>query len=333
MPAAGENYLVGFDYLNYEVVGAIGADGLEAGTAVPRKPFPGPIYLLSFAPASNGNAPATPVSAPAPTLLCAGRTLYQLKRDGSLMSLLQTDRPIELLTQTQRVVDPVDKSPEVMHPMLLTEDEALILSPFTKDRQPQVIVRHRQPALRNYMVQAGIVPSTGEFLLRLFSRSTGKLGLAVYYGADGTFEREVRLPEIVNPQPNRHATEEAIISVVMPPALMALLVPTSSPNVAAGITALPITLCGTMAILTTALTFLLLRHRAVQTRAVWLWTVLALLLGPLGLLVMLNLRGLPVATRCRSCRRPMRVDQNACAACHTPVPPPEPNGTEVLPST
>ena len=88
-------------------------------------------------------------------------------------------------------------------------------------------------------------------------------------------------------------------------------------------------ICVSGAVVAAIVTFLLTWRRRMAWRDVWLWTGLSLMLGVLGLVLWLSLRGWPVLVRCPVCGKHVRREDHPCRAGgdeHTPAR----NGTEVF---
>jgi endogenous inhibitor of DNA gyrase (YacG/DUF329 family) len=88
-------------------------------------------------------------------------------------------------------------------------------------------------------------------------------------------------------------------------------------------------ICVSGAVVAAIMTFLLTWWRRMAWRDVWLWTGLSLVLGALGLVLWLSLRGWPVLVRCPACGKHVRREDRPCPACgeqHTLAR----NGTEVF---
>jgi hypothetical protein len=74
--------------------------------------------------------------------------------------------------------------------------------------------------------------------------------------------------------------------------------------------------------------FLLARRYA--AKPVWLWSLLALVLGPAILLLLLSIYALPRKVRCPSCGKGRLPGRVTCAHCTAPFTPPPANGTEIF---
>jgi hypothetical protein len=335
MPLAGGDYLVGYDRRTRKLIGAIGANGLEKDVAVPQTRFATPMRLAA---SYSVTRPVNAVRDNA-TLLSAGTTLYQLHYDGTLREQLKTSSPIQELGNVTTTVRDAERNATVTrYPMLVTREEVLVLSPILPGETPAVRVRYPKAGLDAYDIRGVRLPATGQYLLWFTpvvarTQPNWQPPLAVYFTADGTKEREIQLPELNNSTPSL-ATLRYVVPLVIPPAFGATILPWqwswALPGEPRAELQQQTVECVIAALVFAAATFYLTRRRALETRAVWLWSILALLLGPLGLVLLLCLRGLPALTRCHACSRRLRVDQNQCPACGTPVPPPAPTGTEVI---
>jgi len=341
MPQAGGDYLVGYNFIERRLTGAIGTNGLEPDVAVPQARFAQPMRYYNRRLASVSVAVGTIEDGYSVELISGGKTLYQLMGNYKLKVLMNTSSPIEELGQAVSV----DKNGEgktviTSYPMVVTDNEVLILSSIGTGEEPAVRVRYEHPGMDAYVVEAARLSLNGGYLLRLtpeLSRTDPRWqpAMAVYFSADGVKQREIQLPEIVREWEPGNRVEQYVVSLVIPPAMGALtLIPRyfsapPTPQERAEWNQ-GVALCCSAAVVMAGLAFWLARRRGMEPRAVWVWTILTLLLGALGLVLMLSLRGLPVVTRCRLCGRQKRVDEPVCPHCGARVAGPEANGTEVM---
>ena len=71
------------------------------------------------------------------------------------------------------------------------------------------------------------------------------------------------------------------------------------------------------------------RYGFAKRERVW-WIVIAVLIGPAGLLSLYCLRDWPLRQTCRACRKLSPIDNGTCIHCGTELEPPPLDGTEIL---
>lgn len=83
-------------------------------------------------------------------------------------------------------------------------------------------------------------------------------------------------------------------------------------------------------LISAALAFFLGGLWAFEKNRRWLWAAVVFAIGPLGVLLMLALLGLPTRERCASCARKRVVTRVRCEYCDAPFPAPPLDGTEIF---
>jgi hypothetical protein len=89
-------------------------------------------------------------------------------------------------------------------------------------------------------------------------------------------------------------------------------------------------LIGVSAVACAVVCFVLGRRHVFSRARLAGWSLCGLAFGPVGLLLLLALHGLPARVRCPGCGRPRVVDRDRCEHCGAAHAPPPPDGTEVF---
>ncbi len=343
----GGDYLVGFEQTKHERVGAIGANGLEAGVAVPAARFAKPLHVAGIYASQlyqGGIYTNTYAASPAEwkPLLAAGDTIYMLQADGKLETFYKTPKQQPIAQFFAGTVnDPsVPTKPFVSsYSVAVTDDAVTILS-----SKAEVLLQYALPGVGRYYVHTGQIWGKAgvgnRFVLLLdpINNSAGeepKPVTAVYFKPDGTFDHQMELPVFASYVPAQMNFIEAYIGAPLAPPVgtgIDVLANAEAPHYAqdAGYwRQLMLTAAGT-AVVSGAAALILARRRRMRRGAAGLWTVAAVLFGPAGVLLMLCLPGLPVLARCGACGRPRPVDQERCPDCGTAAAAPVRNGTEIF---
>jgi ABC-type transport system involved in multi-copper enzyme maturation permease subunit len=329
------DYLVGYGRLSRRLVGAIGVHGFEPGVAVPRAPFAGPLNVVTY---SLGGSRSRH------WLISGGDTLYRLQPDLKLEPIYKAPEAIRRLAI--RGVGPASDSDGPMtalFPLLQTERQLIILS---SDASPKPLVQFPIAPLDESYVAVGRIPATETFVvLKSAYRSySGTLKPhAYFFDVQGRLDHDQELPIVATFTPN-HSYLDYLAPALAPPAFVGFAVPMDAARMASHgyyndpqiaqieryYQVVSVLIAVAAGVASAAGLFLLTRSRNLPRRAVWLWTLLGLFLGPVVLLMLLCTRGLPRRTPCPQCHKPIAVTEDTCARCHTRLPAPATTGTEIF---
>lgn len=217
-----------------------------------------------------------------------------------------------LAAQTSRVHPETNMSQTVT---VLTETEILSV-------KPDGIVLFRTPLVHDWRayIQIALFQADRKHVVwyKPFSRTPE---LLTEIADDGT-RHEIKLP----PLDQTHHTHSPLLGV-MPPAIQAA-VTLEFLDGSTGMFALMA--FSVMASLAATITIVIARRYAFSRGAIWTWALLALLLGPLGVLLLVAMREWPVREACAGCGKRRVVTRSACERCGAAWPAPAKDGTEIL---
>ena len=343
----GGDYLVGFDGMNHRRLGAIGAQGFQPGVAVPAARFAKPLHTARvFMAQLNGGSYSYPMqSIPLEqrSLLAAGDTIYRVLDTGKLETFftIPDHQPI-----VQFFGGEINDPSRTEHPLVdsyvvaVTDGAVRILS-----YKADVLVNYERPGVGRQLVytahiqeQAG---AEGRYMLviptvRKSAYEDTKPEELVYFKPDGSLDHKMELPQFENYTPNRLDFVEAYIGVPLAPpvgtGISVLADAVNNPHFAreAAYWRQIILSMAATAVVSAAAAFFLARRKRMRLAVVWLWTVIAFLAGPAGLLLLLCLRGLPLTTPCAQCRRPRPLNADLCPNCGMAPAAPARKGTEIF---
>jgi hypothetical protein len=224
--------------------------------------------------------------------------------------------------------------------MLSTAHEVIL---FSSDAQPQPLVRYTLQDAEKWDIAGLRFPPSGLFLLELTPRryspyNNREARRAVYFKLDGTLDHQLTLPDLPGVGEPRmfNVVEDYIGPALAPPAVVlasSLFGSETSPppdpqqiheNVRNCIVNY------STALLCAVGMFLLARRRQFRMRAVWFWTVLTLLLGPVGIVLLLCTCGLSTLARCAGCAQLRPVTADLCPHCGAAPAMPARRGTEIF---
>jgi len=343
-----EDYLVGFDQRTFRRVGAIGANGFVPNVAIPPARFGTPLHAAAL----NWNVPPGVNAANSPwanyarpmSLLAAGDTIYRLLDSGKIETFFTIPNHHPMAQFFVGMIDdpsPSDQPLVSSYVVAVTDEAVTILS-----AEAEVLVHYEIPGLSQYRVMAGRTVIKGNaaadrFVLVLDRvNPTSRYGYipaaAIYFTPDGSFDRRLELPEFDNYWPAQMDFVAAYIgAAVAPPAgvgLDLLYNVVNDQHVAqeAALWRRAILLSSVGGVISAAFTFFLARRKRLGLAAVCLWTMLALLAGPAGILLLICLRGLPITIRCATCRYPRPITAELCPHCGAAPAMPAWQGTEIF---
>jgi hypothetical protein len=325
----GGNYFVGFGDRNNRYAGVLGADGLEAGAAVPLRALARPLHGVR-------------ASAKGDAVISAGDTIYRLTGNLKFAPLWHMDGPILKLGQFYGARLPRDNPPAYV--MAATANEIAVLEP---GEPPKVLFRYALPDAERWHISALRFESTGQFLVTLRPRQMSAEGQplsarALYLHPDGTLDHELALPgerqEYVRTPTAADVVPKYVYPPLAPPVVfhglepaLRWLGPNFQPSDLSLMTDTRATILnGIGALMSAAAMHVLLRRRRLAASQIWLWTILTLATGPLGILLRLCTSGLPVTAACPHCATRHPLTDTHCPACGTAPATPPRNGSEVF---